>query len=38
MKALEKNLKKLKKLSLRNIIKQRLDVTKESSVLRCKNI
>ena len=37
MKTLEKNLKKLKKsYPLRNIIKQRLDVTKESSVLRCK--
>lgn len=37
MKTLEKNLKKLKKsYPLKNIIKQRLDVTKESSVLRCK--
>ena len=37
MKALEKNLKKLKKsYPLKKIIKQRLDVTKESSVLRCK--
>ncbi len=37
MKTLEKNLKKLRKsYPLKNIIKQRLDVTKESSVLRCK--
>ena len=37
MKTLEKNLKKLKKsYPFKNIIKQRLDVTKESSVLRCK--
>ena len=37
MKTLEKNLKKLKKsYPLKKIIKQRLDVTKESSVLRCK--
>ena len=37
MKTLEKNLKKLKKsYPLKNIIKQRLDVTKETSVLRCK--
>lgn len=37
MKTLEKNLKKLRKsYPLKNIIKQRLDVTKENSVLRCK--